>query len=188
MSRATSIKQLIEQQRQQIADAEREIGRLVALDHRLVHGATPYGAIKQEIPQQVTALRQQIEGWRAGIESLQSQLPMIEATEQAAANINANLEAAEREREAARMAERDTNLKEAARANYLQSGGDPMQFESAWPGIQQGIAMSNARAAAETALQAPTSGGRVQAMVKGHLAMIYRQPVPVKGGNDDRQN
>ena len=116
MSRAQGIRDLIEQNRQQIAEMEREIGRLATQDHRLVRNQTPYGAIKLAIPEKIADLGRKIE-------ALQRQLPMIETTEQITANANAKLEAAERERATARVAERNINMKEAARQNYLSSGG-----------------------------------------------------------------
>ena len=78
------------------------------------------------------------------------------------------------------VAERDQNMKSAARQRYLASGGDPSLFEGLWPGIQQQIATANATQAASAALVAPTAGAEVAQAASAYLDSRYKR---IPGGN-----
>lgn len=135
------MKQQITAAKQRITAAQQEIGQLMAKDRQ------PDGR-RREREERVAVLQRQIAGAQGQVSDLQRRLPMQEAVEVAAEQIEHDLAEKERQQAAADRAAHDQAVRSAALAEWLKVPGQTQTgFESAWSGIAQQIATNRAVAA-----------------------------------------
>jgi hypothetical protein len=175
------IQNMIDKSRAEISQAEREILALQRQQFKSVTGKVGW-VDPREVGGMIQAYQQRIGDLEGGITRLEHRLPQVIGMEQIVDNVNANNARAQAEREAQAAAERDAAMRQAAQQRYLNSGGDPAQFEAAWPSIRQQIATQQATQAATAALATPTGIDQARSAVQQALANRYAGHLNVQGG------
>lgn len=148
MKISESMRQQITAAKERITAAQGEIGALMAKDRQ------PDGK-RQERQERIAVLQRQITSAQGQVSDLQRRLPMQEAVEAAAEQIEHDLAEKERQQAAADRTAHDQAVRAAALAEWLKVPGQTEGgFAAAWSGIAHQIANNRAVAAGAVESQA----------------------------------